>query len=172
MRARRIAAVFATEEAAVAAARRLFDLGYADIEAHSPHPVEELEALLYPARPRIAPLGFLGGAAGAAIAVGGQHWLNAIDYPIAVGGRPTASWITYVVIAFELTILLSAVTVFAATLLGADLPRLHARVFDWPDFERASVDRFWITFRLHGGPDVLREVLAGAEAVHGPRMAT
>lgn len=166
MPAERVAAVFATKEETLAAARRLFALGYADIETYSPYPLEELDDLLARPRPAIAPVVFLAGAFGAALAVGGQHWLNAVDYPIEVGGRPTASWITYVVIAFELTILFAAVAAFAATLLGARLPRLHDPVFDGPDFERATVDRFWLTFTDVGGGDELRDVLAEAEAIH------
>lgn len=162
MENRQFAAEFASAEAMLAAARQLVEQGYRVVDAYSPFPVEELEEILSWRRPRIAPVVFAAGALGAVVAIGGQHWLNAVNYPIEVGGRPNSSWITYVVIGFELTVLFAAFASFAAVLLGAKLPRLHDPIFDLPNFERATTDRFWLT--IEGDPE--RELLEGAIAIH------
>lgn len=164
-----VAAEFDSPERAIAAAKRLVALGVGAIEAYTPFPVEELEAVLARPRPRIPMFVFLAGLSGLAGAVGLQHWLNAIDYPVLVGGRPLASFPTYVVIGFEATVLSASLVAFLAVLLGVKLPRLHDPIFDLPGFERATVDRFWLTIAPAPRTRVndLRDALAEAVALHG-----
>jgi len=133
-----------TPEAAVAAAKRVRQLGYARVEAFSPFPIPELDEALPIERTKIPWLALAAGGAGAGLALLVQWWTNAVDYPLNVGGRPLFSIPTGVPIVFETTVLFAALTTFAAVLLGSRLPRLHHPVFDLPGFERTSVDRFWI----------------------------
>lgn len=164
-----VAAEFDSPERAIAAAKRVSALGLGEIEAYTPFPVEELEAVLARPRPHIPRFVFLAGLSGLAGAIGLQHWLNAVDYPVLVGGRPLTSFPTYVVIGFEATVLSAAIMAFVTVLLGVKLPRLHDPIFDLPGFERATVDRFWLT--VAPAPRTpkheLREALAGALALHG-----
>lgn len=161
-----VAAEFQSADAVIAAAKKVRALGYADIEAYTPFPLVELDDALARPRPKIPRLAFAGGLGGMLAALAIQWWTNASDYPIDVGGRPFASWPTYVIIMFEATVLGTAFTAFAAVLLGARMPRLHDPIFDLPGFERASVDRFWLTV---GGAESeeLRAALSGAIALHG-----
>ena len=50
------------------------------------------------------------------------------------------------------------------------MPRLYDPIFDLPNFERASVDRFFLTIGDLGKRDKadLLSALAGAVAIHGP----
>jgi hypothetical protein len=175
-----VVAEFDAPEDAARAARRVRALGYEDVEVFGPFPVPELDDALAVPRTRVPALTLLAGVSGAAIALAIQWWTNAYDYPIDVGGRPLASWPTYVVIVFETTVLLAAFATFAAVLLGSRLPRLYDPVFDLPGIERSTIDRFCLAI---GGVDLARDAVAheelddlraaltgsGAVAIHGPR---
>ena len=143
-------AEFASHEDATRAVKRLRELGYAKLDAFGPFPAPHLEEALGVRRTRL-PWFVLGATlGGAALAVAVQAWTNAVDYPIDVGGRPLASWVTHVPIAFETAVLFGAGAAFVLFFLFSGLPRLHHAVFEMEGFERTRVDRFWITI---GYPD-------------------
>ncbi|MBX3206305.1 MAG: DUF3341 domain-containing protein [Labilithrix sp.] len=148
-------------ERAVQAARSVRALGYRRVEAFTPFPIPELEDVLGVRRTRLPYLVFFAGLSGAALALLVQWWTNAVDYPIDVGGRPKSSLPTDMLIVFETTVLLAALTAFAAVLVGSRLPRLHDPLFDLPGFERTSLDRFWILIgdAYDDDADVLDEAL-------------
>ena len=166
-----VVARFRTPEAlgqALEAARRD---GYTRLEAFSAFPMRDAEkALGY--RTWVIPLLALAAACvGAATQYYAQYWMNAVDYPLNVGGRPLHAWPAFI----PSTIIVAIMWAGAAALLGMliilRLPRLHHPVFDVPGFERGSQDRFFLWI---GGDDPLfnldeaRRFLAGvhAEAVH------
>ncbi|MCW5834442.1 MAG: DUF3341 domain-containing protein [Labilithrix sp.] len=134
-------------ERVVQAARSVRALGYARVEAFTPFPIPELEDVLGVRRTRLPRLAFVAGLGGASLALLVQWWTNAVDYPLDVGGRPTSSLPTDVLIVFESAVLFAAITAFAAVLVGSRLPRLHDPLFDLPGFERTSLDRFWLLIR-------------------------
>jgi hypothetical protein len=171
-----VVAEFDSPEPAIEAAKKATELGYSQLDAFTPFPIPELDEALGLTRPKVPALALLAGASGAGIALLIQWWCNAYDYPLDVGGRPFASWPTYIVIMFETTVLFAALVTFASVLLGARLPRLHDEAFDLPGFERTTVDRFWLAIGnidRAGAAEVdeLRGVLerCGALAVHDYR---
>lgn len=131
-------------DAVVAAAERLRAMGYTALEAYTPFPVPELEAVLRIRRTRLPWLVLAAGAAGATLAFTVLWWTNAYDYAIDVGGRPFNSIPTHIPIMFETTVLFAAFTAFGAALVLSGLPRLHHRLFEIDGFERTTLDRFWI----------------------------
>ncbi len=73
-----------------------------------------------------------------------QWWINVIDLPLNIGGRPLHSAPAFIPITFEMAVLFaSAAALFSALVLGG-LPSLWHPVFEIDGFERASVDRFWL----------------------------
>lgn len=128
----------------VGAARRAREAGYRRLDAYTPYPIHELtEALALP-RTKLPMIVFAGGALGFGAALFMQWFASAVHYPLNIGGRPLASWPSFIPITFELTVLFSA---FAAVLgmLGLNgLPMPYHPIFNAPRFVLASRDRFFL----------------------------
>ncbi len=128
----------------LAATRQARDQGYRCMEAYTPFPVAGLPELVGVHGRRLPLIVLTGGIIGG---VGGLflQWYSAvIDYPWNVGGRPFASWPNFIPIAFELTILAAAVSAVLGMLWLNGLPEPYHPVFNVPQFEMASRDRFFL----------------------------
>lgn len=128
----------------VAAARRAREAGFRRVDAYSPFPVEGLDEAMGLGPTRLPLLVLLGGLAGGAGGFALQYYLTAVDYPLNVGGRPLNSWPAFIVIAFELTVLVAALTAVLGMLTLNGLPRPHHPVFNVPRFALATRDRFFL----------------------------
>jgi hypothetical protein len=99
-------------DAASDAVRALKQNGYEGFTVYSPAPLHEvLDAVDHKVSPvRLWTL--IGGLTGCAAGFAMTIWMS-LDYPVVVGGKPLASVIPYVVIGFELTILIGALSTLA-----------------------------------------------------------
>jgi len=138
-----LSAEFQTHEELIRAAEKAYQCGFRKMDGYAPFPVEGLAEALGK-KNRIPLLVLLGGIAGGVGAYYMQWYANAISYPINIGGRPIHSWPAFVPITFELTVLSAALVAFVACLALSGLPRLHHPMFNLPQFERASQDRFFL----------------------------
>ncbi|WP_230533088.1 DUF3341 domain-containing protein [Microvirga roseola] len=142
-----IIAEFDRPEALIEAAQRVQEAGYTKVDAFSPFPLTKVNEILgykpswFPYVPLAAAI------VGGAVQYFAQYWMNVIDYPINVGGRPLHSWPPFLPSMIIVAILWAGVTTFLILLFAARLPRLNHPVFAVPDFERASQDRFFIWIR-------------------------
>jgi len=135
-------AEFATADALVAAIAA--NRG-ATMEAFTPYEIEAVQEALEPKR---SPVGWIAAAAGLAGGLGAfvlQWWINCDAYPIDAGGKPDFSWPAFLPITFEMAVLFAAAAALVGALVLSGLPRLYHPVFDVPGFERASIDRFWLS---------------------------
>ena len=106
-------ASFLHVDAAADAIRAMRALGIRDLTVYTPAPNHEIEEAL---GQRVSPVRLftlIGGLSGCAAGFGMTIWMS-YDWPVLVGGKPVASIPPYVVIAFELTILLGALSTVAA----------------------------------------------------------
>jgi hypothetical protein len=137
-------AEFVDEEQLLVAARQAREQGYRRLEAYTPFPVAGM-AEIVGVRGRRLPLIVLGGGiVGGVGALFMQWYSSTISYPFNVGGRPYASWPTFIPIAFELTILVAGVSAVLGMLALNGLPQPYHPVFNVPQFEQASRDRFFL----------------------------
>jgi hypothetical protein len=137
-------AEFEEHDQVVQAAKRAYAEGYRRMDAFSPFPVEGLAEALGHEHTSIPLITFIGGMMGG---LGGyfMEWYSmARLYPLNVGGRPLNSWPSYIPVTFELTVLVASVSAFVAVFVLNRLPRLNHPVFNVPEFERASIDRFFL----------------------------
>ncbi|HEY6863917.1 MAG TPA: DUF3341 domain-containing protein [Burkholderiales bacterium] len=140
-------AELADADALLAAAQRAGAAGWRRAEAYSPFPVEGVAEALGFARNRVPLLALLGGVAGG---VGGyfMQWYSAVvSYPLNIGGRPLHSWPSFIPATFELTVLGAALAAVFGMLALNGLPRLRHPVFDVPEFDTATRNRFFLCLR-------------------------
>lgn len=137
-------AEFETPTLLVEAARRTSSAGYQAIEIYTPFPVEGLEKFLGRRRNRLSLLALVGGCIGAISSYFLEYYSAVIDYPINVGGRPYHSWPAFIPATVELTILGAALATVLGLFLFNGLPRLYHPVFNVPQFDLATQDRFFL----------------------------
>jgi hypothetical protein len=136
---------FATPDALVDATDKMRLKGFQGMDTYSPYPLHGgSEALGLP--PSKVPLIALGGAlTGIATAILMQFWMNAVDYPINVGGRPIISIPAYVPITFELAVLFAALSIFFGLMALSRLPQPYHPVFESEEFRSASTHGYWLS---------------------------
>jgi hypothetical protein len=126
---------------AIEAARRD---GYTAIEAFAPFPMQDEERALGYRTWVIPVMATVAACIGAAIQYYSQYWMNAVDYPLNVGGRPLHSWPAFIPSTIIVAIMWAGATALLGMLLILRLPRLHHPVFAVRGFRRASEDRFFL----------------------------
>ncbi len=126
------------------ASRKVRDSGYTRTDAFTPFPVHGIDEALG-IKPTVLPWFTLcAGATGTTVALLMQWYLNAVDYPYIISGKPFASWPAFIPVTFELTVLFGAFTTVFAMLGLNGLPRFSNPVFTNPKFDRATDDRFFL----------------------------
>lgn len=134
MKARLVLAVFREEDALVRAVRSVRDANVPIHDVFTPYPIHGLEEAMGLPRSKLPWVTFAGGATGVTLALLGQWWTHAVDWPIEIGGKPMAAWPAYVPVAFESMVLIAGLATAAALFVGSRLwpnprPRLvHPRV--------------------------------------------
>ena len=139
-----VIAEFESPAALIEAVRQARAAGYRKMDAYTPYPIEELAHALALPRTKLPILVLAGGALGCATGVAMQWFATAVHYPLNVGGRPFASWPSYVPITFELTVLFAAIAAVLGMLALNGLPMPYHPVFSVPRFALASRDRFFL----------------------------
>ena len=139
-----IVAEFTEVEEIREAARKTRDAGYTSIEAYTPFPIEELPDDLGHAPTRLGWVVLLMGITGGLVGFFTQLYSAAEFYPLNIGGKPLNSWPNFIVITFECTVLFSAFTAGLFMLGRNGLPRPYHPIFNTPNFENATRDRFFL----------------------------
>jgi hypothetical protein len=127
------------------ACEQVRDAKYRRWDAHTPFPVHGLNDAMG-LRGTVLPWLVLGGGlTGLLAALVMQWWMNAVDYPFLISGKPYFSLPAFIPVVFELTVLLSAISTFFGMLMLAGLPQFYHPVFHSERFKRASDDHFFIS---------------------------
>ena len=141
---------FRTAESMVAALRRLRASGFADLDSHSPFPVEGVDEALALPTSWVPYYTLLGGLLGMLTGYVMQWWCNGVDYPINVGNRPPLHWNqfwlpTTIPVTFELAVLFASFGAFFGQFWANRLPQPYHPVFESEAFRGATLDRFYVS---------------------------
>src|SRR5687767_14701366 len=164
-----VMAEYDSAQALVEAARKTMAKGYQRVEAYTPVPIEELNDIIHKRRTILPKLVLAGGLTGMAAGFGLQYWASVIEYPMNIGGRPLASWTTFIVPSYELTILFAALTAAIGMIVLNGLPQPYHPVFNVDRFSMASSDKFFLVIestdpKFDGAAAFLRDT--GAKGVY------
>ena len=138
-------AEFNTPAEVLHAAEKLRDAGYTQFDTHSPFPIHGMDAAMGLKDSKLGLIVFPMALTGTTAAFLMMWWMNGVDYPLVIGGKPPYSLPSMVPIMFELTILFSAfATVFGMFHLNR-LPRHHHPIFNSERFKGFSDDKFFVS---------------------------
>ena len=137
-------AEFETPGDLVHAARKVYEAGYRRINGYSPYPIEELSEAIGFTHTSLPLIVFIGGVLGGIAGFGMQYWMEVIDYPLNVGGKPFNSWPAFIPITFECIVLAAAFSAVFGMLILNKLPQPYHPVFNTPNFALATRDRFFL----------------------------
>jgi len=166
-----IMAEFDNPDAVVAAAQKSYDAGYRKMDAYSPFPIEELSEAVGFHNTKLPLIIFCGATIGMMFGYGLQYWVSVIEYPINIGGRPPNSWVAFIPITFECTVLFASFAAVIGMIALNGLPMPYHPVFNVPRFELASTDRFFLCIEA-ADPKFDREKTAEFLKSFHPREVT
>jgi hypothetical protein len=137
-------AQFEHPEELMLAAGKAHAAGFIRVSAYSPFPIEGLSDALGKAPTRLPLITLAGGILGGLAGYGMQYYACVISYPMNVGGRPDHSWPSFIPITFEMTILGASLCTVLGILALNGLPQPYHPLFNVPEFDAASRDRFFL----------------------------
>jgi len=137
-------AEFDTPGELIEGAEKVRDNGFQKWDCYSPFPVHGIDPAMGIKRTKLPWVVFCGGIAGLIGGMGLQWWANDFHWPWLVSGKPFWSIPANIPIAFETTVLLSALTCFFAMWIMNDLPRPFHPFFRNDRFRKVTDDGMFI----------------------------
>jgi hypothetical protein len=141
-------AEFETPDAIIHAAETVRDAGYEKWDVHTPYPVHGMDAAMGLKDSRLGWIVLACGLTGVTAAITMIQWMNGIDYPLVIGGKPPNAVPSMVPIMFELTVLLSSFGAVFGMLGLNELPKHNHPVFYSERFDAASNNRYFISIEV------------------------
>jgi hypothetical protein len=150
-----LAAEFVDTPGIYHAAEKTYAAGYKWFDCHVPFPVHGLDRVMGIKMTILPVLVFCGGLTGLIAACCLQVFTNSLDlnlwalvpvvgYQFEVSGKPLLGPAAFVPVAFEMTILFSALTAVFGTFFLNKLPLFYHPVLKHPALARATDDRFFL----------------------------
>ena len=120
------------------------EAGFRRWDAYTPFPIHGMDRAMGIRGTRLPWIVLCGGLTGLGLALLMQWWMNAVDYPFMISGKPLFGLPAAIPVTFELTVLFSALTTFFGMWGLNGMPRLHHPLFTSERFLRVTADRFFI----------------------------
>jgi hypothetical protein len=114
-------AAFAEEGDLLGGVAALRERRWPIVEAYTPYPVHGLDEALGLRRSYLSIACFVGGLAGAVLALSCQVWTSAFNWPLNVGNQPWNSLPAFVPVMFEMMVLFAGLVLFVAWLVRCGL---------------------------------------------------
>lgn len=159
-------AEYSTPAEVLHAAEKVRDAGYKSWDVHTPFPIHGMDQAMGISDSKLGWIVLPAGLTGCSLGFLMIWWMNAVDYPIVIGGKPPLSLPSMIPVMFELTILLSAFGAFFGMLHLNRLPRHHHPIFYSDRFEGCTHDKFYISIDVGDPKYDAERTRALLEATH------
>jgi hypothetical protein len=126
------------------AAEKVRDAGFTRWDVFTPFPVHGMDKAMGLKNSKVGWFAFLGGVTGYTTGMLMIWFMNAIDYPLVVGGKPMFSPFSAFPPSYELTILFGAFGSLGGMLFLNRLPRLYHPLLKNRRFAQVTHDRFFL----------------------------
>src|SRR5436190_16209741 len=162
-------AEFETPADILHAAEKVRDHGFHSWDVFTPFPIHGMDRAMGLRNSKVGWFSFIGGVTGYTTGMLIIWWMNAVDYPIIIGGKPMFSPFAAFPPSYELTILFGSFGALLGMLFLNRLPRLYHPLLKNRRFALASHDRFYIVVEcddLKYSESETRRLLASAGSTH------
>lgn len=139
-----IMAEFETPAAVLHAAAKVHETGFHFWDVFSPFPIHGMDQAMGMKNSKVGWFSFIGGCTGYTTGMLMIYYMNAVNYPIVIGGKPMFSPFSAFPPSYELTILFGAFGALLGMLFLNRLPRLHHPLLKNRRFALATHDRFFV----------------------------
>lgn len=139
-----VIAEFDTPATTMHAAEKVRDLGFRRWDVFSPFPVHGMDKAMGLKNSPVGWFSFIGGVTGYTCGMLMIWFMNTLDYPILIGGKPMFSPFSAFPPSYELTILFGSFGSLFGMLFLNRLPRLHHPLLKNRRFALATHDRFFV----------------------------
>jgi hypothetical protein len=139
-----VMAEFETPADLMHAAEKVRDSGYKRWDVFSPFPIHGMDEAMGLKNSPVGYFSFCCGVIGFTTGMVMIWWMNAVDYPILIGGKPMFSPFGAFPPSYELTILLGSFGTLGGMLFLNRLPRLHHPLHKNERFKKATHDKYFL----------------------------
>jgi len=156
-------AMFETPGALMHAAEQVRDAGFKRWDCITPFPIHGLDSAMGVGRSRVPRISLAGGITGFCTGMSMIWFMDKIDYPISVGGKPFFSPLFAFPVSYELTILFTAFATIGGMFLLNGLPMHYHPVLNYDNIRRGTDDQFFIVIERSDprfNPEATRALLA------------
>jgi hypothetical protein len=139
-----IIAEFDTPASVLHAAEKVRDAGFRRWDVFTPYPIHGMDQAMGIKNSKVGYISFTGAVLGYTTGMIMIWWMNAVDYPIIVGGKPMFSPFGAFPPSYELTILFGSFGALLGMLFLNKLPRLHHPLLKHRRFALATHDKYFV----------------------------
>ncbi|MDB6056953.1 MAG: ABC-type Fe3+ transport system protein [Verrucomicrobiales bacterium] len=139
-----IMAEFETPADILHAAEKVNAQGFRSWDVFTPFPIHGMDRAMGIPNSKVGWFSFIGGVTGYTTGMLIIWWMNAVNYPIIIGGKPMFSPFAAFPPSYELTILFGSFGALLGMLFLNRLPRLHHPLLKNKRFALATHDRYFL----------------------------
>lgn len=140
-----VAALFNSPDEIIHAAKEVSGSGYKKFDVLTPYPVHGMDGAMNLKPSKIGWIGLIAGMSGTFLAFLMIWWMVGIDYPNIFGGKPAFNLTPSIPIMFEITVLLSALTLAGSLIaIYLKMPSNANPLMDTEFIKRVTSDKFGI----------------------------
>jgi hypothetical protein len=131
------------------AAEKVHQQGFRNWDVFTPFPIHGMDRAMGIKNSKVGWFSFIGGCTGYTTGMLLIWFVNAVDYPVVIGGKPMFSPFSAFPPSYELTILFGSFGALLGMLFLNRLPRLHHPLLKNGRFALATHDRYFVVIEAN-----------------------